>query len=127
MLKKVRANGIHYLESNFPKETIPLATALLFGSSDFITQNTMDNYRELGIVHLLAISGSTYCDNCFHCIQLTPSNRSDKGKEYSYFIGLFAYLWNINWCVAICKSFGIHDNAFTYWKEMGERWSICLQ
>jgi len=57
MLKKVRANGIHYLESNFPKETIPLATALLFGSSDFITQNTMDNYRELGIVHLLAISG----------------------------------------------------------------------
>jgi len=57
MLKKVRTNGIHYLESNFPKETIPLATALLFGSSDFITQNTMDNYRELGIVHLLAISG----------------------------------------------------------------------
>ena len=57
MLKKVRTNGIHYLESNFPKETIPLATALLFGSSDFITQNTMDNYRELGVVHLLAISG----------------------------------------------------------------------
>ena len=57
MLKKVRANGIRYIESNFPKETIPLAIALLFGSSDFITQNTMDNYRELGIVHLLAISG----------------------------------------------------------------------
>ena len=57
MLKKVRAEGISYIESNFPKETIPLATALLFGSSDFITQNTMDNYRELGIVHLLAISG----------------------------------------------------------------------
>ena len=57
MLKKVRVNGIHYIESNFPNETIPLATALLFGSSDLITQNTMDNYRELGIVHLLAISG----------------------------------------------------------------------
>ena len=57
ILKKVRANGIHYIESNFPNETIPLAAALLFGSSDLITQNTMDNYRELGIVHLLAISG----------------------------------------------------------------------
>ena len=57
MLKKVRVNGIRYIESNFPKETVPLAIALLFGSSDFITQNTMDNYRELGIIHLLAISG----------------------------------------------------------------------
>jgi competence protein ComEC len=57
MLKKVRTKGISYIESNFPKETVPLAIALLFGSSDFITQNTMDHYRELGIVHLLAISG----------------------------------------------------------------------
>ena len=56
-LKQVRADGIDYIESNFPNETIPLATALLFGSSDLITQNTMDNYRALGIVHLLAISG----------------------------------------------------------------------
>ena len=57
ILKKVRAKGIRYIESNFPKETVPLAVALLFGSSDFITPNTMDHYRELGIVHLLAISG----------------------------------------------------------------------
>ena len=56
-LKKVRGDGIRYLESHFPKETIPLAVALLFGSSDFISQTIMDDYRELGIVHLLAISG----------------------------------------------------------------------
>jgi competence protein ComEC len=56
-LKKVRAGGIRYIETHFPKETIPLAVALLFGSSDFLSQNLMDDYRELGIVHLLAISG----------------------------------------------------------------------
>ena len=56
-IKKFRAEGIRYLEHYFPKETVPLAAALLFGSSDLISAETMDDYRDLGIVHLLAISG----------------------------------------------------------------------
>jgi competence protein ComEC len=54
---KIRAKGIHYLEVHFPPESVPLAAALLFGTSDLIAAETMDDYRELGIVHLLAISG----------------------------------------------------------------------
>src|SRR4051794_27324769 len=55
--KKVRADGIRYLQVHFPSETVPLAAALLFGTSDLISSETMDDYQELGIVHLLAISG----------------------------------------------------------------------
>ena len=56
-IKRFRTEGIRYLENYFPKETVPLAAALLFGSSDLISAETMDDYRDLGIVHLLAISG----------------------------------------------------------------------
>ena len=56
-IKKFRSEGIRYLQQHFPEETVPLAAALLFGSDDLISPETMDHYRELGIVHLLAISG----------------------------------------------------------------------
>ncbi|WP_338451553.1 DNA internalization-related competence protein ComEC/Rec2 [Niallia oryzisoli] len=56
-LRKIRAEGIRYLQSNFPEETVPLAAALLFGTSDLLSSDTMDHYRDLGLVHLLAISG----------------------------------------------------------------------
>nr|WP_295969525.1 DNA internalization-related competence protein ComEC/Rec2 [uncultured Bacillus sp.] len=56
-IKQIRMEGIRYVESHFPKETVPLAVALLFGTDDLIAENIMEQYRELGIVHLLAISG----------------------------------------------------------------------
>lgn len=56
-LRKIRSEGIRYLQSNFPEETVPLAAALLFGTSDLLSSDTMDHYRDLGLVHLLAISG----------------------------------------------------------------------
>ncbi|WP_338470314.1 DNA internalization-related competence protein ComEC/Rec2 [Niallia sp. XMNu-256] len=56
-IKMIRYKGFHYLETHFPEKAVPLAAALLFGSDDFISPETMDHYRELGIVHLLAISG----------------------------------------------------------------------
>jgi len=56
-LKKIRADGIRYLQAYFPEETVPLAAALLFGTSDLLSSDTMDDYRNLGLVHLLAISG----------------------------------------------------------------------
>ncbi len=56
-LKNIRAKGIDYLEKYFPEESVPLAAALIFGTSDLISEDTMENYRILGIVHLLAISG----------------------------------------------------------------------
>ncbi len=57
ILRKIRGDGIYYLQAYFPKETVPLAAALLFGTSDLLSSDTMDDYRNLGLVHLLAISG----------------------------------------------------------------------
>lgn len=56
-LKSIRARGITYLQKHFPQETVPLAAALIFGTSDLIPEDTMNHYCDLGIVHLLAISG----------------------------------------------------------------------
>lgn len=56
-IKIIRLHGIHHIETYFSEETVPLAIALIFGSSDFISADLMDDYRELGIIHLLAISG----------------------------------------------------------------------
>ncbi|MBY0123857.1 DNA internalization-related competence protein ComEC/Rec2 [Bacillus sp. S/N-304-OC-R1] len=54
---KLRETGTNYLQSNFPKETAPLAIALLFGDRNYIEEDVLTSYQKLGIVHLLAISG----------------------------------------------------------------------
>ena len=55
--KSLRLDGISYVRSQFPKESAPLAIALLFGDRNFIEPETLISYQKLGIVHLLAISG----------------------------------------------------------------------
>ncbi|MBB6445960.1 DNA internalization-related competence protein ComEC/Rec2 [Bacillus benzoevorans] len=56
-LKGIRAKGISYLEEHFPEEAVPLSAALLFGTSELMDEDMLDSFRELGIVHLIAISG----------------------------------------------------------------------
>ncbi|WNS74364.1 DNA internalization-related competence protein ComEC/Rec2 [Bacillus sp. DTU_2020_1000418_1_SI_GHA_SEK_038] len=53
----LRENGIEYIHNYFPKETAPLAIALLFGDRNYIEEDVLTAYQKLGIVHLLAISG----------------------------------------------------------------------
>jgi len=55
--QSIRWKGIQYIMEYFPKETGPLAAALIFGSRDFIQEDVLVSYQKLGIVHLLAISG----------------------------------------------------------------------
>ena len=55
--RTLRENGIHYIQQHFPKETAPLAIALLFGDRNYIEADVLTAYQKLGIVHLLAISG----------------------------------------------------------------------
>lgn len=48
---------MHKIEESFPASTVGVAQALIFGESRSIAEDTMKNFRELGVVHLLAISG----------------------------------------------------------------------
>ncbi|WP_258535638.1 DNA internalization-related competence protein ComEC/Rec2 [Bacillus sp. 03113] len=57
-LQSLRQKGISLIQKNFPKETIPISIALVFGEREFMDSDLSQAYRELGIVHLLAISGS---------------------------------------------------------------------
>ncbi|KAB2338620.1 DNA internalization-related competence protein ComEC/Rec2 [Cytobacillus depressus] len=57
LIRTIRENGIEYVKNHFPKETAPLAIALLFGDRNFIEEDVINAYQKLGIVHLLAISG----------------------------------------------------------------------
>ncbi|MEL3974166.1 DNA internalization-related competence protein ComEC/Rec2 [Rossellomorea oryzaecorticis] len=57
LLLQWRFTGLKYIEENFPAETVGVTQALVFGETDRISEEMMESYRELGIVHLLAISG----------------------------------------------------------------------
>lgn len=58
MLKSWREKGIQRIEEFLPEEIVPMAAALIFGYRDLMEEDLQLAYQRLGIVHLLAISGS---------------------------------------------------------------------
>ncbi|MGG3915574.1 DNA internalization-related competence protein ComEC/Rec2 [Rossellomorea vietnamensis] len=56
-LTKLRFQGLKRIEREFPSSTVGITQALLFGETGMIREDTMKAFRELGVVHLLAISG----------------------------------------------------------------------
>ncbi|HYK73066.1 MAG TPA: ComEC/Rec2 family competence protein, partial [Pseudoneobacillus sp.] len=56
-LKMMRINGISEIEKNFPKELAPIAAALIFGTRELLTEETLTAYQRLGVIHLISISG----------------------------------------------------------------------
>jgi competence protein ComEC len=58
MLIEIRKNGLNFIEEHFPSSSVGIVQALLFGEIDLLEQDVETAYQELGIVHLLAISGS---------------------------------------------------------------------
>jgi competence protein ComEC len=56
-LINLRFNGLKKIEREFPSSTVGVTQALLFGETGMIAEDTMKAFRELGVVHLLAISG----------------------------------------------------------------------
>ncbi|QQK79663.1 DNA internalization-related competence protein ComEC/Rec2 [Salicibibacter cibi] len=56
-VKQWRHTGIRFIEDVFPGEIQGLAMALLFGERSHMEAETLEAYQDLGIVHLLAISG----------------------------------------------------------------------
>ncbi|WP_416149296.1 DNA internalization-related competence protein ComEC/Rec2 [Salipaludibacillus sp. HK11] len=53
----IRHRGIDQLLRKNDSETSALMAALVFGDRTFMSENTMAQYRQLGILHLLAVSG----------------------------------------------------------------------
>lgn len=53
----LRFKGLKRIEQSFPPSTVGVTQALLFGETGMIKEDTMKSFRELGVVHLLAISG----------------------------------------------------------------------
>ncbi|QQK75802.1 DNA internalization-related competence protein ComEC/Rec2 [Salicibibacter cibarius] len=56
-VKQWRHTGIRFIEDVFPGDIQGLAMALLFGERSHMEAETLEAYQDLGIVHLLAISG----------------------------------------------------------------------
>ncbi|WP_175990976.1 DNA internalization-related competence protein ComEC/Rec2 [Bacillus sp. Marseille-Q1617] len=57
LLVQWRFAGLKFIESRFPSETVGVTQALVFGETSRVSEEMMNSYRALGIVHLLAISG----------------------------------------------------------------------
>ncbi|MDQ0231572.1 DNA internalization-related competence protein ComEC/Rec2 [Metabacillus malikii] len=57
LLKNWRKAGLDFIEKHFPSDSIGVVQALLFGERSLLEEDVETAYQELGIVHLLAISG----------------------------------------------------------------------
>lgn len=56
-LLKIRHNGIYLINDIFSPSVAPFVNALLFGHKEGMEQETIEAYQQLGLSHLLAISG----------------------------------------------------------------------
>ncbi|WAA10358.1 DNA internalization-related competence protein ComEC/Rec2 [Fervidibacillus albus] len=56
-IKILRNQGIRIIERFFPNTVSPIISALLFGEKQQIDADLLRSYQQLGIAHLLAISG----------------------------------------------------------------------
>ncbi|WP_191560770.1 DNA internalization-related competence protein ComEC/Rec2 [Metabacillus idriensis] len=56
-IKSYRQKGILFISDVFPEQSEGIVQALLYGERSQISDDTNDAYQEIGIVHLLAISG----------------------------------------------------------------------
>lgn len=57
MLVNSRKSGLSLIEHNFSKKSVGVVQALIFGERHLLQEDIEKAYQELGIVHLLAISG----------------------------------------------------------------------
>lgn len=57
-LKQLREKGTIWIENHFSETTIPIAEALIFGDRSMMEEDLQDAFQRIGIIHLLAISGS---------------------------------------------------------------------
>ncbi|RWR15176.1 DNA internalization-related competence protein ComEC/Rec2 [Siminovitchia fortis] len=57
VLQNMRASGIQTIENKFPEKLASYAAALIFGERSLISEEADRSYKQLGVVHLLAISG----------------------------------------------------------------------
>ncbi|WP_171050887.1 DNA internalization-related competence protein ComEC/Rec2 [Bacillus sp. BHET2] len=56
-LTHMRYHGLKRIERTFPPTTVGVTQALIFGETHRVAQDSMKAFRDLGVVHLLAISG----------------------------------------------------------------------
>ncbi|MCP3741323.1 DNA internalization-related competence protein ComEC/Rec2 [Rossellomorea sp. BNER] len=56
-LKEWRYNGMKIIKNHFPAEIVGLSQALIFGDRNELSEESLQAYQRLGVIHLLAISG----------------------------------------------------------------------
>lgn len=56
-LKEWRYEGMEIIKNQFPEKVVGLSLALIFGDRNEISEESLQAYQRLGVIHLLAISG----------------------------------------------------------------------
>ncbi|MED3666125.1 MULTISPECIES: DNA internalization-related competence protein ComEC/Rec2 [Geobacillus] len=56
-LEAIREAGVRRIEAQFPPEAAGIAAALIYGERRSLDEEVISGYQQLGIIHLLAISG----------------------------------------------------------------------
>ncbi|MBB3906924.1 DNA internalization-related competence protein ComEC/Rec2 [Anoxybacteroides rupiense] len=73
VLRSIREKGMDEINEHFPPAVIGIVQALIFGEREEMDEDLLEGYQKLGLVHLLAISGShvtLLVSGCFYlCIR----------------------------------------------------------
>ncbi|KDE47496.1 DNA internalization-related competence protein ComEC/Rec2 [Geobacillus sp. CAMR5420] len=56
-LEAIREAGVRRIEAQFPPEAAGIAAALIYGEQRTLDESVLEGYQQLGLIHLLAISG----------------------------------------------------------------------
>lgn len=56
-MKRIRQNGILFVNQRFPKKLAGISNALVFGDRSYMDPDVLQAYQTLGLIHLLAVSG----------------------------------------------------------------------
>lgn len=83
-LKQALLNNVNNI---LPNENGGLIDALLFGNKSYLSENTLENFRDIGISHIIAISGLNL--SIFLLIFLDIFERLKLNKRIVYALSLF--------------------------------------
>ncbi len=98
-LKNIRLTMIRYLKTHFSEKTAIYLEALLLGEKESFDQDRYQDYQQLGIVHLLAISGlhvHLFIAGIYYVMLRISISRESAQNLLLFFLPCYAILAGLN-------------------------------
>ncbi|MFD3447669.1 DNA internalization-related competence protein ComEC/Rec2 [Microbacteriaceae bacterium 4G12] len=94
-LFSIRQSAVSYVQHTFPKETVGFMNALIYGDRQDLSSDVERQYQEMGLIHLLAISGShisVLIAGCYYLLLRLGSTRETATVLLVVLVPLYMFL-----------------------------------